>query len=287
MKLEYRVPGLLVIDTPGHEAFANLRSRGSNLCDIAVLVVDIMHGLEPQTIESLKMLRDRRTPFVVALNKIDRLYDWKPHPNTPIKETLAKQAAYTLEEFQTRTNNIIGELQAQGLNSVLYYDNDNYKKNVSVVPTSAMTGEGVPDLLMLLVQLTQQLMSSKMMYLDVPEATILEAKPIEGLGATVDVVLVNGKLHEGDTIVACGMQGPIVTHIRALLTPRPMREIRIKVVPCLFSATPPPHSLTPLSRSFLVLLRPTMCTTSPSKLPWVSRLPPTAWTAPSLALRSW
>lgn len=122
----------------------------------------------------------------------------------------------------------LGSLYLQGLNAKLYYENDNYRQNLSLVPTSAWTGEGVPDLLMLTVQITQQLMTSKLMFMNWPEATVLEVKSIEGLGTTIDIVLVNGELKQTDTIVVCGMHGPIVTNIRALLTPKPMREIRVR-----------------------------------------------------------
>jgi translation initiation factor 5B len=117
----------------------------------------------------------------------------------------------------------------QGLNSVLYYENKNFARNVSLVPTSAVTGEGVPDMIMLLVNLTQQRMSDRLMYLSELECTVLEVKVIEGLGTTIDVVLSNGILHEGDKIVVCGLNGPIITQVRALLTPQPLRELRIKV----------------------------------------------------------
>lgn len=117
----------------------------------------------------------------------------------------------------------------QGLNAVPYYENTNYSKNVSLVPTSAVTGEGVPDLLMLLIKLTQERMSERLMYLSELECTVLEVKVIEGLGTTIDIVLSNGILREGDRIVVCGLNGPIVTQIRALLTPQPMKEMRIKV----------------------------------------------------------
>jgi len=117
----------------------------------------------------------------------------------------------------------------EGLNAALYYENKNFARNVSLVPTSAITGEGIPDMIMLLVNLTQQRMSDRLMYLSELECTILEVKVIEGLGTTIDVVLSNGILHEGDRMVVCGLNGPIVTQIRALLTPQPLRELRIKV----------------------------------------------------------
>lgn len=228
LALEYRVPGLLVVDTPGHESFSNLRSRGSNLCDIAVLVVDIMHGLEPQTLESLELLRKSKTPFVVALNKVDRIYGWEATPGGGIRETLAKQRASAVGEFETRTRETIGAFASQGLNAALYYENDDFKRTVSLVPTSAHTGEGIPDLLMLIIQLTQQLMSHRLMFTPIVQCSVLEVKAIDGLGTTIDVCLINGELREGDEIVVCGMNGAIHTKVRALLTPPPAKEIRIK-----------------------------------------------------------
>jgi translation initiation factor 5B len=224
----YKLPGLLIIDTPGHESFSNLRSRGSSLCNFAVLVVDIVHGLEPQTIESLNMLRNRKTPFIVALNKIDRLFDWKANPNFPTRDTLALQKSSVLKEFDDRVTKTIVEFAEQGLNACLYWDNKNMGKNVSLVPTSAITGEGIPDMLHLLIDLSQNRMTESLMYLSELECTVLEVKVIEGLGTTIDVVLSNGVLNEGDRICVCGLNGPIVTTIRALLTPQPLRELRVK-----------------------------------------------------------
>lgn len=225
---DLKLPGLLVIDTPGHESFTNLRSRGSSLCNIAILVVDIMHGLEPQTLESIRLLRDRKTPFIVALNKIDRLFGWKAIPDNGFQDSLSKQTEHVKREFENRVQQTMVAFAEQGLNACLYYDNKNFAKYVSLVPTSAHSGEGVPDMLNLLVNLTQTRMSDKLMYITELECTVLEVKVIEGLGTTIDVVLVNGWLREGDKIVVCGLNGPIVTQVRALLTPQPMRELRVK-----------------------------------------------------------
>ncbi|KAB5531727.1 hypothetical protein DKX38_018397 [Salix brachista] len=226
------VPGLLVIDTPGHESFTNLRSRGSGLCDIAILVVDIMHGLEPQTIESLNLLRMRNTEFIVALNKVDRLYAWKAQRNAPIRKTLKQQSKDVQNEFDRRLIEVITQFKEQGLNTELYYKNKDMGETFNIVPTSAISGEGIPDLLLLLIQWSQKTMIEKLTFRNEVQAcspcTVLEVKVIEGHGTTIDVVLVNGVLHEGDQIVVCGLQGPIVTTIRALLTPHPMKELRVK-----------------------------------------------------------
>jgi len=225
---EFKVPGLLVIDTPGHESFTNLRSRGSSLCNIAILVVDIMHGLEPQTLESMRLLRDRKTPFIVALNKIDRLYGWKPISNNGFRDSLSLQKPAVQSEFRDRLEKTKLAFSEQGFNAELFYENKSMAKYVSLVPTSAHTGEGIPDMLKLLITLTQERMTKQLMYLSEVECTVLEVKVIEGLGTTIDVVLSNGILHEGDRIVLCGTEGAIVTDIRALLTPAEMKELRVK-----------------------------------------------------------
>ncbi|KAJ2768028.1 eukaryotic translation initiation factor 5B, partial [Coemansia nantahalensis] len=227
-RINVKVPGLLIIDTPGHESFTNLRSRGSSLCNIAVLVVDIMHGLEPQTLESLQLLREQKTSFIVALNKIDRMYGWRAQPNGAFCSSFQAQPAATQSEFATRVADIITQFAEQGLNAELYYENRDKRKVVSLVPVSAVTGEGIPDLLSLLVALAQKHMAKRLTYQSMPECTVLEVKVTEGAGTTADVVLTNGMLYQGDRIVLCGLDGAIATTVRALWTPQPMRELRVK-----------------------------------------------------------
>lgn len=187
-----------------------------------------MHGLEPQTLESMKMLRDRKTPFIVALNKIDRLYGWKKVDNNGFQDSLALQSKAVNNEFNNRLEATKLAFAEQGFNSELFYENKSMAKFVSLVPTSAHTGEGVPDMLKLILQLTQERMVGSLMYLSEVQATVLEVKAIEGFGMTIDVILSNGIMREGDRIVLCGTEGAIVTNIRALLTPAPLRELRLK-----------------------------------------------------------
>jgi translation initiation factor 5B len=231
-KFDLTLPGMLVIDTPGHESFTNLRSRGSSLCDVAILVVDLMHGLEQQTIESLHMLRNRGTPFVVALNKVDRCYDWKTCKDSPIRDALKVQPEGTIQEFRTRASDAKLQLQEQGVNSNIYWEmgEEDWENSdfVPLVPTSAITGEGVQDILLLLCQISQRKLWRRLMWCANLQCTVLEVKAIDGLGMTVDLLVVNGYLREGDKAVFCTLDGPIVTEIRGLLTPPPSREMRIK-----------------------------------------------------------
>ncbi|XP_026820087.1 eukaryotic translation initiation factor 5B [Rhopalosiphum maidis] len=225
---KFLVPGLLIIDTPGHESFSNLRNRGSSLCDIAILVVDIMHGLEPQTIESINILKTKKTPFIVALNKIDRLYDWQTNPRKDVRDILTSQHSNTQNEFKTRSQNVILQFAEQGLNAALFYENPDPKSYVSLVPTSAITGEGMGNLLDLIVENCQTHLYKRLVFNTELQATVLEVKAITGLGTTIDTILVNGYLREGDTIVVAGTDGPVVTQIRSLLMPQPLKELRVK-----------------------------------------------------------
>ncbi|KAM3585547.1 uncharacterized protein V6R79_020678 [Siganus canaliculatus] len=223
-----KIPGMLIIDTPGHESFSNLRNRGSSLCDIAILVVDIMHGLEPQTLESINLLKEKKCPFIVALNKIDRLYDWKKSPDTDVVATLKKQKKNTKDEFDERAKAVIVEFAQQGLNAALFFENKDPRTFVSLVPTSAHSGDGMGNLIALLVELTQTMLARRLAHCDELRAQVMEVKALPGMGTTIDVILINGVLREGQTIIVPGVEGPIVTQIRGLLLPPPLKELRVK-----------------------------------------------------------
>eukprot|EP00702_Spironucleus_salmonicida_P003891 EST45182.1 Eukaryotic translation initiation factor 5B [Spironucleus salmonicida] len=225
-KLKIEVPGLLIVDTPGHESFANLRSRGSSLADITVLVVDIMHGIEPQTIESINLLKERKTPFVIALNKIDRLYSWSPVPNRDAKSSIEAQSKGTMQDFDHKYMQVLKQFSNLNYSIDFWWKVTDIKETIPIIPTSAHTGEGLSDLLAMLLQFSQKLMRDRLTYTEETQCTILEVRKTEGFGYTLDCILVNGMLHRGDKIVLAGQCGPISTTISALLTPKEAKEIR-------------------------------------------------------------
>ena len=225
---EFDLPGLLFIDTPGHHSFSTLRSRGGALADIAILVVDVNDGFQPQTEEAVRILKDTGTPFVVAANKIDTTPGWNPNPDSPVQRTYEAQSDRVRSDLDEALYELIGEMSDEGFSSDLYWRVQNFQKNVGVIPVSAETGEGVPDLLTVLMGLAQRYMKSEM-EVDVtgPGAgTVLEVKDEQGFGKTVDVILYDGTIRAGDQIVVGAQNDPIVTEVRALLKPRELAEIR-------------------------------------------------------------
>ncbi len=219
---DFDLPGLLFIDTPGHHSFTTLRSRGGALADIAVVVVDVNDGFQPQTIEALEILERTGTPFVVAANKIDTTPGWNPQEGSPIQASYETQSEVARSRLDENLYEIIGDLSDEGFSADLYWRVQNFAKNVGVVPLSAITSEGIPDLLAVLMGLSQRYMKDQMA-IDTagPGAgTVLEVKDERGFGATVDIVLYDGSIRAGDEIVVGGLDGPIVTEVRALLQPR-------------------------------------------------------------------
>lgn len=222
-----KVPGLLVVDTPGHEAFANLRSRGGSVADIAILVIDAMHGFENQTFESLNILKSRKVPFIIAANKIDRIDGWKSEENRPFMQSYKAQNQWVQEDLDNRLYNMMGTLSREGISSERFDRVRNFTKNVAIVPVSAKTGEGLGELLAVLIGLTQQYLEQKLQVTEGPaEGTVLEVREEVGLGITLNAIIYDGILHAEDTIVIGGKEGPITTKIRAILIPQPLEEIR-------------------------------------------------------------
>ena len=227
ISIKLKIPGLLFIDTPGHELFSNLRKRGGSVADFAILVVDIMEGFQPQTYEALEILKERKVPFLVAANKIDRIYGWKPHPNEPYVFTIKKQDPRVVAELERRIYEIIGKLYEEGIPAEIFTRIKDFTKAVAVVPVSAKTGEGISELLAVLAGLTQQYLKKRLRYAEGPaKGVVLEVKGHPGLGTTIDAIIYDGVLRAGDRIVVEGKNGPIVTSIRALLMPKPLQELR-------------------------------------------------------------
>jgi translation initiation factor 5B len=224
------VPGLLFIDTPGHHAFTTLRSRGGALADLAVVVIDINEGFQPQTVEAIKILRQYKTPFVVAANKIDRIHGWTPQPNGPFVRSFNAQPDYVKSVVENKTYEIVGKLSDISFSSDRYDRVRDFTRNIGIVPVSARTGEGIPDLLMVLIGLAQRFLEESLKFhvTGPGVGTILEVKEEKGLGFTIDTIIYDGEVNVGDTVVIGGRDKPFVTKVRALLKPKPNREIRVE-----------------------------------------------------------
>ncbi len=221
MKFELKIPGLLFIDTPGHEAFTNLRDRGGSIADIAILVVDITQGFQPQTIESIRILKEYKTPFIIAANKIDLLNGWTDYPTTSFLESFSKQPDYVKERIDNRIYEIMGKISEHGFDSERFDRIGNFSKQIAIVPVSAKSREGLSELLMLIAGLSQRFLGGNLEIDEkgVGKGSILEVKEEKGLGTTIDVILYDGVLRRNDEIIFLTKEGAKKTKVRALLVP--------------------------------------------------------------------
>ncbi|KXB00553.1 translation initiation factor IF-2 [candidate division MSBL1 archaeon SCGC-AAA261G05] len=222
------LPGLLFVDTPGHEAFTNLRRRGGTLADLAILVVDVTEGFKPQTIESIGHLKRNKTPFVLAANKMDLLPGWNPTNDACFIDTFPNQNDRVQEELDEKIYEIVGDLHDHGFQAERFDRIEDFKKQVGIVPTSAKTGEGIPELLAVLTGLAQRFLK-KELSVEVKgpgRGVVLEIKKERGLGKTADVIIYDGTLKKKDEIAIGGLEEAITTKVRALLQPKPLDEIR-------------------------------------------------------------
>ena len=214
-----KVPGLLFIDTPGHAAFNNLRKRGGSLADIAVLVIDINEGIKPQTIESIEILRGNKTPFVIALNKIDLVNGWGSNPVISFKKNFEKQNDSVKKTFDEKFYSIVSKLYDGFSLAADRYDRiDDFTKTIAIIPISARSSEGIPELLMMVTGLAQRFLESQLEYDDEApgEGTILEVSEEKGLGTCIDTIVYSGKIKANDKIVIGTMNGPLVTKVKAM-----------------------------------------------------------------------
>ena len=226
-RLKIEVPGILFIDTPGHETFSNLRKRGGSTADVAVLVIDLTKGVEPQTVESINILKARKTPFLVCCNKIDALPGWRSAPEGSFLSNMDKQRPEVMTDLDNRLYTMMGVLSRLGIRAERFDRITEFTKTVALVPASAKTGEGLPELMAMLIGLTQGYMRSELATSSGPaEGTVLEVKEEPGLGITIDTMIYNGRLSVDDQIMLAGRNGIISSRGKALLLPKPLDEIR-------------------------------------------------------------
>lgn len=230
MNLNFTIPGLLFIDTPGHAAFTSLRKRGGNIADIAILVIDINEGLKPQSIEAIEILKNSKTPFIVAANKMDLIHGWQSNIKLSILENITKQPPYVNTIVETKMYELVGKLSEHGLNSERFDRVQDFTQQIAIVPVSAMTGEGIPSLLMVVAGLAQRYLENTLHVTKGigAKGTVLEVKEEKGLGRLMDIIIYDGSLKKDDILVIGGMEEPIVTKVKMLLEPESLCEMRDK-----------------------------------------------------------
>ena len=229
LSIKNLIPGLFFIDTPGHAAFTSLRKRGGALADLAVLIVDINDGFKPQTYEALNILKMYKTPFIVVANKIDMIFGWETHEGASFKESFNKQAPSVQQALDTKVYELVGTLHQEGFQSERFDRISNFASQISIIPISARSGEGIIEVLAMLLGLAQEYLTEQLeINEDAPaKGTVLEIKEETGLGLTIDSIIYDGVLRTNDEIALMTSSNEVLTtKVRSILRPLPLEEMR-------------------------------------------------------------
>ena len=219
--IKLNIPGFLFIDTPGHAAFTNLRKRGGSLADMAVLVIDINEGIKPQTAEVIQILKHNKTPFLIALNKIDNISGWRSS-NQPLQQSIESQPQNIKQVFDERYMTLIGSLNSHGFESDLFYNIKDFTKKIALVPCSAKTKQGIPELIMILCGISQKYLTDKLKLGKGAKGVMLEIKK-EKATNYIEAILYDGELSKTDEIAVADFgEDPIITKIRVLEEIQPL-----------------------------------------------------------------
>ena len=224
-EVDYNLPGVLMIDTPGHSEFQSLRNVGVGICDIGILIIDINSGVQEQTKEAIKLFKIKKTPFVIAVTKLDRIYNWKPTNESSLAKAFMKQSRETINHIEGKMADIRYDLSKEDVEAEFYFKNKKPEKVFSIVPVSSKTGEGLADLMALLIYISQTWMLKKLTYNDDIKCTIMEAKKDDKFGFTIDVIVNNGTLKIGDKFAISTLEGPKITTIRNILAPSSLTQL--------------------------------------------------------------
>jgi translation initiation factor 5B len=215
-----KIPGMLFLDTPGHASFSNLRKRGGSLADIAVLIVDFKDGIKPQTAESIEILKESKTPFIVAVNKVDLIPGWKTN-HSSLLQNINSQDPALLGKFEEKFYQIVGDFHEKGVAIDRFDRVEDYTKTFAAIPISAKTGEGIPELLMVLSGLAQKFLENNLESdIEGPaKGTVLEVLEEKGLGKTLDTIIYDGKIKKGDQVIIGTLEEPLITKVKGLFIP--------------------------------------------------------------------
>ncbi len=232
--IKLNIPGFLFIDTPGHAAFSNLRKRGGSLADLAILAIDINEGIKPQTAEVIQILKHNKTPFIIALNKIDNISGWQFKDNAgtrgaggrdtsvSLKESIESQSQNTKPVFDEKYLTLIGSLQSHGFDADLFYNIDDFSKKIALVPCSAKTGQGIQELIMVLCGLSQKYLADKLKLSETARGVVLEIKKEKSINY-IESILYDGELSKNDEIAIATLENePIISKIRILEEIKPL-----------------------------------------------------------------